>query len=179
MFLETLVGPFQKARSVNQTSTSFSNPAPQAADPLGDAGTATGAAVFENGGPAGAAGQNSLLVMPYGAGSATNTFSARLWGWRQLGSDPQLSLWVPCLLFEIACTLSTFTGTGSLIVSSSERFADTITLTTGSTNAVDVVSPTGNLPAHVLADIKGFQRWQLSFSTGSSATNGNALVAKL
>lgn len=182
MLLETLTRPWQKARSVNQTSNGYVSKVPTATEPLGDAGTATGAAVIDLNAPVlGGPVQNSLLACFYGAGSNANTFSARLIGWRVLGSDPTVLIWVPVLLCEVTATLSsTAPGADSLLVSSSELFADTLTLVTGNAGvSSEVVSPTGGIIAHLLADVKGFRKLEFSFTTGGSATNCNAIYTLL
>lgn len=185
MLLETLSTKFRKAHSVNATNSSFPAKIILAAEPTGDAGTATGASVldFLLGGPMEGAVQNQLLVMPYSTGSNNDTYSVRVYGWRRLGDNPNTWIWRPCLLTELACTASsTEVGLAGRAVVATEMFADTITITTGPTTAgfgVNVVSPTGDVAAYALVDIKGFQKIELTFKTTSSPTDLNALVALL
>ena len=178
MLLETLATPFFKARSVNQTSATFVSKIPTATEPSGDAGTATGASVFDIG--KGYA-QNGVLVTPYGIGSDNNTMSLRLIGWRSIGANAVATLlWIPVIICEVAATLSTAVGIVGKTVLDTERFADTLSLTTGNDDvSIDIVSPTGNVIAHFVADLKGFQKLEVSFTTGSSATSCNALLAFL
>jgi hypothetical protein len=182
VLLETLTAGFRKARSVNQTSATFVSKVPTGTEPAGDAGTATGASVFDIAptGASGGAGPNAVLVMPYAVGADNTTFSVRAIGWRLIGSDPATLLWVPTLLVELACTASAVVGVAGRAVVATERFADTITLTTGNDDvSVDIVSPTGDVAGHALVDIKGCQKLEFSFSTGSSATSCNALFSPL
>lgn len=179
MLIETLSTGFRKARSVNQTSASFVSKVPTGTEPKGDAGTATGASVT---GLAtdGAVSQNGALVMPYAIGADNVTFSMRVFGWRLIGSDPTTLLWMPCLLVELACTASAFVGVATRLVLNTERFADTIALTTGNDDvSVDIVSPTGDVAGHALIDLKGSQKLEFTFSTGGSATSCNALFTLL
>lgn len=184
--LLTQSGPFQKARSVNQTSASFVSKVSTTTEPVGDAGTATGAAVFDlcqnlDSGPV----QNSLLVMPYATGNDNVTFSVRVLAWRRAGPNSAdgtgvLPIWRPMLLVELLCTASLDVGVSGAYVLNSERFADTIALTTGNDDvSVDIVSPTGDVAGHALLDMKGARKIELTFSTGSSATACNALWCQL
>lgn len=181
MIIDTLAQPLRKARSVNQTSTSFVSKAPTATEPTGDAGTATGASVlglqYASGGP----GRNSVFVIPYGTGNENDTFSVRVIGWRcaEPGNRETL-LWIPVVLVEVVVTLSTTVGVAGKAVVATERFADTIGITTGNANvSVDINSPADNTIATFLVALKGAQKLELSFSTNSSATDCNALLALL
>jgi hypothetical protein len=180
---ETLCQDFRKARSVNQTSNGYVSKVPTLTEPAGDAATATGASVIDlaNGAPQV---QNALLIVPYGTGSDTNTFSCRVIGWKRVPGvqGTNHALWVPVTLLEIACTLSTPTGVAGTPIVAAELFADTITVTKGSTLSGEapsetLVSPADNTIAHCVVDVKGFTKVELSFTTGGSATDCNALVA--
>lgn len=182
MLIETIYTPWRKARAVNQTSTSGITIATTLVEPSGDAGTATGHSVLEIGRPASFT-QNALLLQPYGVGSDTNTFSVDVWGWRPvapcLNDGTGRFTWVPTLLCELACTLTSgATGVAGGAVLDTEYFCDTLTVTYGNANvSVEIVSNANNLPAHAVVTAKGFQKFELSFFTGSSATSCNALVA--
>lgn len=181
MLVETLSTSFQKARSVNQTSATFVSKLPTATEPVGDAGTATGASVIELG-QGGATSPNVLIICPYAIGSNNNTFSVRVIGWRSIGENaPTTMLWIPVVLVELACTISgTAIGIAAKVILATEMFADTIALTYGNDDiSVDIVSPAADIIAHALVDMKGSQKLELSFTTGSSATSCNALVALL
>lgn len=183
MLLETLSQSFRKARRVNQTSNGFVSKIPTPTEPSGDAGTATGGAVFDLANPSagGTVAQNSAIILPYAIGVNNNTFSVRIIGWRVTGMNAETALWIPVVLAELAVTISsTPIGAAGKDVLDTELFADTITLTTGNANvSIDVNSPADNTIAHVVVDLKGFQKLELSFTTGASATSCNALLALL
>lgn len=174
--------PPRKARSVNQTSSSFVAKIPTVTVPADDAATATGQASVEmrNGG---AFTQNGLVILPYGTGSNGNTFSMRVVGWRQFGTDPHTLLWLPTTLAEFLCTLdSAILGIAGKTIVATEYFCGTIAIvgTSGNPNvSCEIVSPavSGSM-AHVVVDTKGFEKIELSFSTGSSATDCNALFSQ-
>ncbi len=184
MLLETLSGNFRKARSVNQTSNGYVSKVPTATEPIGDAGTASGASIIDIGslgsGGTGAI-QNAMLAVFYGVGSDTNTFSAKLIGWKPVDWDNRLTgLWIPVPLVVLALTLSTPPGLAGKTILNTELFADTITLTTGNDDvSVDIVSHADNTISHCLIDLKGFQKVEWSFTTGGSATSCNALFVLL
>ena len=178
--LNTLSAPFVKARSVNATNTSFPSLIPTAAEPSGDAGTATGSSVIELSNKSLASGkiENAALIVPFGAGSDTNTFSMRVIGWKVVGRGSE-SVWIPVTLAEFSCALSTPVGVAGGAVVATDRFCDTITVVTGNSGvSVDVVSPADNTIGSILIDLKGFQKLELAFDM-TGATNGNALVTLL
>lgn len=169
--LGTQSSRFAKARTANATDTSFPSKIPTATEPSG-----TGVVeLIQNklGGPI----QNSVLVVAFGAGSDDTTFSVRVIGWRLFGDDPQTQLWIPAVLAELACTLSSAVGVAGKVVVNTERFADTITLVTGNDDiSIDIVSPTGNVVAHAAVDIKGFQKLEFTFDL-TGATDANVLYS--
>lgn len=183
MLLETLSSHFRKARSVNQTSNGYVSKIPTVTEPTGDAATATGASVIDIG-TDGNYCQNGMIILPYGIGSNNQTMSVRVIGWRKVGlTDGQggatTTIWIPVVLAEFACTLSsTPIGIAGAQVLNTELFADTITLTYGNNNvSVEIISPAADIIAHAVLDLKGFKKVELSFTTGGSATSCNALVA--
>ena len=167
---------FKKARTTNQTSGAFVSKVATATEPIGDAGTATGASIIELGQDSNLS-RSVLKILPYGVGSDDNTMSVRVIGWSKAGPEAT-RLWIPVVLCELACTLSTAVGVASKYVLDTDRFADAMTLTFGNTN-VSVELPTQ--PANTIAIAKvtlvDFQKLELSFSTGASATSCNALVS--
>lgn len=183
MLTETLTTAFRKARSVNQTSNGYVSKIPTATEPSGDAGTATGASIIELGNNGGT-GQNLVIICPYGLHASVDnkTMSMRVIGWREAGVDNQATkLWIPVPLVEVACTLTgTAIGVAGKALIATEGFADTIALTGTTANddvSVDIVSPANDTIGHLVVDVKGFQKLELSFTTGGSATSCNALVA--
>lgn len=174
MLLETLSQPFRLVRSANDSSSAFAAKLPTAAKPWGGG-------VIDLGG-FGVANQNGILLAPFGTGSDGNTFSLRVLAWHWI-SDPTITkalttLWVPFLLCELSVTLSSANpGVAGTVVGSSNYFAKSISLTTGNANvSAETVSPaTGGILAHAAADMKGAEMIEVIFSTGSSATDCNAL----
>jgi hypothetical protein len=152
----------------------------------GDAGTATGASVIRLTDPAlGGRVQNGVNLLFYGTGSDGNTFSARIITWSPIIStglssvNPTTTLWVPTVLAEVALTLSSSCpGLTGRTIGAGELFADTITLTGTTANAgidVDIRSPANNTIAQMFADLSGGMELELSFTTGGSVTDCNAL----
>lgn len=194
----TRANPFRKVRSVNQTSNGFVSKIPVGVDPFitantngsGDAGTATGASVIQMTDPiTGGQTQNGAHFLFYGVGTNNQTFSARVIGWSPLVSSglvsvtPDTQIWIPVPLIEVQVTLSsTPIGLAGKAIVATELFADTITITGTTANAgvnVNVVSPANDTIAHLFLDLEGFMAYEVSFTTGASATSCNALVRHL
>jgi hypothetical protein len=173
MLITTLANALKKARSTNAADSSFPSRIPTTTEP-------TGGGVQNIAGTNEIQTCNQLLIIPYGIGSDNNTFSLRLIGWKAIAGTDLTTLWVPITLSEIACTLCTAVGIASTPVLNTERFVDTITITTGNSGVdISVVSPTGNVIGFALADLKGCAKVELSFSTGGSATSCNALISQM
>lgn len=172
---------FRKARSVNQTSNGYVSKLPTITEPSGDAGTATGSAVIDLANLLGGQIPNAMLIAPYAVGSNNNTFSLRVIGWRFIPGSGQVQtgLWIPVLLCEIACTLSNVpVGVAGMVLVATELFADTLVLTTGNSGvSAEILSNAGDVIAHAVVDLKGFQKVELSFTTGGSATSCNAILS--
>jgi hypothetical protein len=193
MHLETLCSGFRRARSVNQTSNGYVSKIPTVTEPLGDAGTATGTSVIQLGLPEGQAGltQNFLFIKPYGVGADATTFSFKVIGWRVLGENTPLPMWDPSTLAVFQATLESGLPLVGQYAASTTYFADTLTVTsqpllTGTVSAaaaslslLELYDPANGDPAWVKVPIYGFQKLELSFTTGGSATSCNALLALL
>lgn len=186
--LLTNARPWRIARKVNQTSNGYVSKIPTTTEPVGDAGTATGAAVIDLTAPdtlGGLTSANRAMVHFFGAGSDTNTFSCRVIGWSCVAQAPgglalggRPVLWVPTVLVEVQATLSVQVGIAGSSALNTDRFADTIALTGTTANAgqgVEIVSPANDTIAHLVVDLKGAQKLEFSFTTGGSATDCNAL----
>jgi hypothetical protein len=114
-----------------------------------------------------------IQVIPFGDGADDSTFDLRVIGWKV--SD--LGLWVPTILAQAACTLSTAVGVDTYEVTSSQRFADTISLTQVRADVDSKLSsPTGNLIASFQVETRGCAFIEVTFNLGT-ATGANALVA--
>jgi hypothetical protein len=192
--LLTVSEDFVRIRGTNATDNGFPSRIPTLTEPtgLGDsAAQATASAVLNlrNNTGSGAGGPNRVIVVPFGVGSDTNTFSFRVIGWRRArarsgdGTAPASNrlLWVPIVLGEFSATLSLQVGVADSLISASNRFCDTIALTGTTANddvSIDLVSPANDTTGHVVLDVKGFEKLEITFTTGGSATSCNALVAK-
>lgn len=114
-----------------------------------------------------------IQVIPFGDGADDSTFDLRVIGWKV--SD--LGLWVPTILAQAACTLSTAVGVDTYEVTSSQRFADTISLTQVRADVDSKLSsPTGNLVASFQVETRGCAFIEVTFNLGT-ATGANALVS--
>ncbi len=183
MLIETNSTLFRKARSVNQTSNGYVSKVPtntEPGTPNDDAGTATGTSVIKLSSDSGSSAQNQAIIVPYGTGSNNGTFLMRAIGWRYVGTDPTTRLWIPVVLGEWTCTLSSsIPGVAGKTIVATELFADTIVIvgTTGGDNALGISSPAADIMAYIILDLRGSQKLELTFTTGGSATDCNALVA--
>jgi hypothetical protein len=161
MQLRTPIRDFIKGLTTSSTASSFTSLVPTTTEPTGDGVRAYGSE-----------GMNTLLVVPYGAGTEDTTFSLRVTGWRRIAT-----LWVPILMGEVACTLSATVGIASATVTNTDRFCDTITSVSGPSGTV-IYSPTADEIGYVMLDAAGFQKIQFTFDM-TGATNGNVLYAGL
>jgi hypothetical protein len=109
----------------------------------------------------------------------------RVIGWvlaRHRGGDvatPPTPLWVPVPLGEFLCTLSTVVGIAGATAVATDRFCDTIAIvsTSGvSGQGLEIYSPADNTIGHVVLDMRGVRKLEITFTTGSSATSCNALA---
>jgi hypothetical protein len=183
--IRTQWAALRKARSVNQTSSSYVAKAPMATAPLDDAASATGQASIDMVGASGNT-ANGVMILPYGVGADNTTFSFRVLGWKLFGpvNDPDTLIWVgPIMLGEFDCIIdSDLVGLAGRRIVATECFCDIIALngTSGNANVShEIVSPADGLNmAHVILDTKGCDRIELSFKKGT-ATSCNALVSQL
>jgi hypothetical protein len=169
MTQETLFSRFRRVRTTNATDTSFPSKIATLTAPTG-AGVVD---VSKN-----SAGPNGVIVIPFGIGDDDDVFAMRVIGWRPAGTGAS-ELWIPVLLAELTCTMSTATGVAGGEVLATERFADTIVLVDGNDDiSIDITSPEGNVIAHAVIDAKGFPKIEMTFdSTTGDPTSMNALVA--
>lgn len=171
MLFETLSAPFQLAKAADSTDASYASRPYTQTEPTNDG-------VWQMG-QGGQFSQNTLKVIPFGTGSATNTFKMRLLGWA-LADQGKTRTWVWTLLAEYTCALSTFAGSAGCVIDASHLVCDTLTLTFGTATegvSAETVSPTGNVPAHAIISLKGCQKVEFQFNMNSSATAANALFA--
>jgi hypothetical protein len=178
MLIETLSTSFRKARTTNATNTSFPSKVPTGTEPTGTGSSGTAASVIDCGW-GGVVSQNGLLVMPYGTGDNDDVFALRVIGWTVVGNDSSTWVWVPMILAEITCTMSsTIPGVSGRDVVATEYFCDTLSMVTGNEDvSVDITSPTGDVGAHFVVDLKGCQKVELTFDTTTGdPTGANALI---
>lgn len=162
-----------KARATNSTDGSFPSRVPTVTAPTSNDGTITiqSYPVW-------------LAIVPYGTGSATNTFNVRVIGWRQYGSTGSTAgvLWVPTPLLEFAVTLGTTTGVAATEVLNTELFATTLgDPTTGIGNLgvnCQQITPGDNSISHYMFDTHGSSVIEVLFDM-VTATSGNALVTMI
>lgn len=165
--MDTIVNTYRKAWATNDTSNSFTAKVATVTRPSGD-----GVVTIEQ---VGRYTRNNVILVPYGIGSDNNTMSMRVINWKEISG-----LWIPLIVCEVACTLSTSVGVAANAVLNTERFADTIALTYGNAGIdCQVFSPANNTPGHVTVDAKGATILEVIFSRGGSATSCNALVSYL
>ena len=187
MLIETMSQSFRLARSVDQTSTSYVSKVPTTTEPTGDAATATGASVIDLCPGHGILAQNKALIVPFGTGTDAQTFSIRVIGWRRLAlADGQCSRSLDSgESARSAMRLDTNSpGVAGTAIDASHYFCDTITVTKGSTlsgelASENIISPANDTIACVTVDLKGFSKLELTFTTGSSASAANAVLALL
>lgn len=169
MILETLSSPLGRVAPFNSTEAAWASRLPTAIEPAGGGVIPTA--------PDGGICQNSLFLVPIAVGNDNDTYSVRVWGWRKVGTG-RTSIWIPYLLCELLVTSSAITGVAGSEVLATERFPDTIAVTSGTAGTdVSVFSPGGDLPAHAVIDLKGCQKAEVTFKIVAGPTSMNALFA--
>ena len=173
--------PIKRALTTSSTATSFATLISTVTEPTGD-------------------GIWSFLKVPwgihlsfFGAGADDTTFDARIVGWDSIGTDPQLTLWVPRIIASFSCTLSTQIGIASAKLINTDRFADTLTMNTTAPQAkftdtdsvgaatrgtIPIFSPANNVIAWAVVPLFGFNKIQFDFDM-TGATNGNAVFREV
>lgn len=184
----TAATPFRKARAVNYTTNGYPTRIPTLVEPTTvDPGTATGQFAIDLAAfPTGTAFAHAL-VLPFGAGADTNTFSVRFLGWKAIETSQTDRVWVPVHLGELTCTLSLLVGVAGGAVVATDRFCDTLaiakepTITADTTRqgTITLYAPANDTIAFALVPLYGCQKLELAFTTGGSATSANALLALL
>jgi len=154
----------KRAFLTNQSDGSFPSRIPTITEPQ------TGSGII-------AATGTTLEVHPYGTGADNTTFSMRVIGWRKILHTPAARefLWTPTIIAELLCTNSAAVGIALSPLSTSERFADTITL--GAGGVAVLFSPANDTPARALVDIDGFDKIEFTFDM-TGATDANVLYCQ-
>lgn len=171
----------QMARVLSTNSavaaTSIANPATSFASP--GSGQTTGVITM---GAGSEFSNNGLLLIPYGVGSATNTFLMSVFAWDFVHPvvTQRAQVWVAWLLASFTCTLNTVAGLAGGEVDETQLFCGTIALVSGNANiSNEIVSPTGNLIASIVLDTKGAKMVQPLFARNASATSANAIYRRM
>lgn len=124
---------------------------------------------------------------PYGLGSDNDVFSLRLWGWTRYHTVTTKVLYLPTMLMEVSCTVSTFVGVAGRDVLNTERFADTISIvaTVGQPTVSADVTPSGTLvlyspandtPGWVQTCLYGSEFLELDFDQTTGTPEMNTLI---
>jgi hypothetical protein len=185
MVIETVSDDYILSHSTDATDTSFPSKIPTTTEPTGN-----GVIDFRGQRVAGAVVPNLIQLTPVGTGANDAVLTGmRVIGWRRLKSKTPTTtrdLWVPTILAEFATVFGNVTGvaagTGGPAgaLAATYFFMDTITLVTGTANVSnEIVSPTGDVIAHIQMDMKGFPKIEITFDLGANATAANCLVARL
>lgn len=154
--------------SANSTASSFTAPTCVSSTSNTDAPTTT--AIKSTG--------NAMNVLPFGAGSDTQTFSMRVIGYSKHQTSASAKQWVPHIICQLACTLCPQTGaTATTKPTSSELICDTITITNGTKSAV-VDTQFADTAAIAVVDITGYEYIDFTFDM-TGATSGNCLYQML
>lgn len=154
---------FTKGLATSTTDVSFDSKIPTTTEPTGD-GVHDVQQTLTTTVPVG------VQAVFYGAGANDSTFTARLIGWKLIGT-----VWVPTVLAEIAGIYSTVVGVSGGTITDTDRLADTLTLASGySTANCIMTSPTGNIVAHATVNLDGYAKIEWSLIVGT-ATNANCL----
>lgn len=156
--MPTMAQQYLKLYATNATSTSFASKIITGTPPAGDGVIATGGETLE--------------ILPFGAGADDDTFELKVIGWRRADV-----LWVPRNICHLAVTLSTAVGLAGKYVVETDRFADAITVTTGSANVV-VPTVTANSPCMAIINIEGDEKIEIVFDRTGATTSCNVLYSR-
>lgn len=124
-------------------------------------------------------------ILPYGLGANNDAASMRVIGWRRVrGTTTDITLWVPEVLCEVACTFSAAVGIAGAPVLNTEAFADTITIVSEPTitadvtrqGTVEVYSPANDTQAYINVRLNGVEKIELTWDQTTNNPTTNALV---
>lgn len=116
---------------------------------------------------------DTMELIPYAAGADNTTFDVRVIGWRSVGPvvTRGSAQWIPTIIVDLACTASSAVGIAGQTPTSTDRFVDAMTVTTG---IAVVPTVTANTPATAVISTAGFRFVEILTNVGA-ATNVNAL----
>jgi hypothetical protein len=153
--------------TTDATDTSFATKHPTGTEPTGDA------VIDLNSYGEAREVQESLFLIPFGAGADNTTYDMRVIGWRKVGTGDS-TLWVPQLICELSVTLGGIVGVANKLLGTSDRFADTLALNTGI--AVLYQGDADAQPALAEVDTMGCAKVEIIWDM-TGATSGNCLWA--
>ncbi len=176
--------PVQRLRAVNENASGFVSKIPTITEPTGGGTTATGAAVLE-------LTKNTLHVpkrmklWPILLGSSNDVSSMRMIGWHRVTLAGLTTLWLPTIIGEWVCTAGAAAGIAGAAVLDTELFCDTIVPVAARTrdqviaagtslgSQYEVLSTVGDLIAHLIVPIAGFEKLEFvsDQTTGTSTFN--------
>ena len=164
---------FRKVLATNSTTAAYAAQADATAEPA----ESTPGVIDLGRGRAGV--PNAVLFKFFGTDADNETGGCRVYGLKKVRDVAGgLTSYTHILLADVTFTLSARTGVASGVVGASEFYADTIARVTGVENVSDqILSPTGDVPAHLLVDAKGCRWLKVELITGGSAASVNALHA--
>lgn len=177
-----MTSPLVRALATNASSTGFT------AKTAGVTTKPSGNLVYPIADP-GYAFRSRVRIFPIGLGSDNDVFSLRVWGWSRCGSGNGEAgiIWIPAMLGEFACTISTFVGVAGSPVLATERFADTISIvaTVGEptltadvtrTGTTELYSPANDTPAWVELRLRGIELLEFDFDQTTGTPSCNCLL---
>lgn len=175
-FIGTPKNSYRRMLTTSATDTSFPSKIPTATKP---SESATSGVIDLRG----IDNLNTVLLVPFGAGSDTDTFVMRVIGWSScevVGDSDRL--WIPTTLGDFTCTLTTATGVASKSLVVADKFCDTI-VNVAAYDDLDgitfrVRSPANDTIASILIDVEGHQMLEVTFDM-TGATSGNCLAKYL
>lgn len=174
MPIDTLCTDYALTHATDATDATFPSKIPTVTEPTGDG-------VIDLGGRPSV--PNGLRLLPIGTGANNAVLTGmRVIGWSPLKVPNKKTLWIPCLLVEIAAVFGNVTGVASVsaALGSTYFFMDTITLVTGNANVShEIVTNAGDIIAHLVVDVKGCQKAEITFDLGASATAANCVYGKI
>lgn len=163
--ITTDVNSLRLVRDANSTANSFGALIPTATEPDESADGVIKCAVTDA--------NNEVFVIPFGVGSDTDTFAARVVGW-SARSDTGNTVWVPYQLLDVTCALTTAVGIAGTQPADTDKFCDTITSPSGIADH-SISSPADNTVAFFTLDVKGSRYIQIQFDLLTGSTEANAL----
>jgi hypothetical protein len=150
--LKTTANKYRKLYTTTNTASSFANLVPTTTAPSGEG-------VLKIAPREGSMTDNAARFLFVSNGSDNATYKARIVIWNEADD-----LWIPEIIGNLDLTASTATGNAnSTYLNNTFRFADTITLTSSTSNTthLEIISPANNTPGSVAVDLAGAQIVQI------------------